>query len=106
MADPEAYGQEALGAFINDNWPFGVPYPELFCDKRALRRGPPWCSLHAKCVAIDGERALVSSANFTERGQDRNIETGVLLHDPVFASQLERQWLSLVEAGLVIQWKR
>ena len=61
--------------------------------------------MHAKCVAVDGERALVSSANFTERGQDRNIETGVLLHDPIFASQLERQWLSLVEEGLVIQWR-
>jgi len=42
-----------------------------------------------------GRRApFVSSANFTTRGQDRNIETGVLL---------EGQWLSLVSAGLVLR---
>ena len=74
-------------------------------DRRLLQPGPPYCSLHAKCVAVDGERAFVSSANFTSRGQERNIEAGVLLHDATFASQLERQWMSLVEAGLVLRWR-
>jgi phosphatidylserine/phosphatidylglycerophosphate/cardiolipin synthase-like enzyme len=100
--DPDAYGQAALKSFLTENWPFGAPFPNLYCDKRALKPGPPWCSLHAKCVAVDGKRAFVSSANFTTRGQDRNIEAGVLLHDETFARQLERQWLSLIEGGLVM----
>jgi phosphatidylserine/phosphatidylglycerophosphate/cardiolipin synthase-like enzyme len=100
----EAYGRAALGAFLEAAWPFGSPRPELYCDRRALRAGPPWYSLHAKCVAVDGRRALVSSANFTNRGQERNIETGVLIHDPTFAGHLERQWLGLIEAGLVFRY--
>lgn len=105
VADPEARGQAELERFLTDNWPFGAPFPRVYCDRRALRRGPPWCSLHAKCVVVDGERALISSANFTSRAQERNIETGVLIQDPSFSSYLERQWLSLVQDGLVLGLK-
>jgi phosphatidylserine/phosphatidylglycerophosphate/cardiolipin synthase-like enzyme len=38
-------------------------------DPRAGKPG----SLHAKCIAVDNEQVFVSSANFTEAGQDRNI---------------------------------
>lgn len=104
--DPNAAIQHQLQAFIDANWPFGPPYPELYCDRRALRPGPPWSSLHAKCVAVDGKRAFISSANFTSRGQERNIEAGALIHDATFAGQLERQWLGLLKAGLVVRWER
>lgn len=104
--DPNAAIQHQLQSFIDANWPFGPPYPELYCDRRALRPGPPWSSLHAKCVAVDGKRAFISSANFTSRGQERNIEAGALIHDATFAAQLERQWLGLVKAGLVVRWER
>jgi phosphatidylserine/phosphatidylglycerophosphate/cardiolipin synthase-like enzyme len=105
-AVPESAIQAQLQHFVDTSWPFGQPYPELYCDRRALHPGPPWSSLHAKCVAVDGERAFVSSANFTSRGQERNIEVGVVIHDPTFAVQLERQWLGLIEAGLVLRWTR
>lgn len=103
--DPRAYVQAILQAWVDANWKFGAPYPEVYCDRRGLEPGPPWSSLHAKCVAVDGERAFVSSANFTGRGQERNIEVGALLHDATFARQLERQWLGLIGAGLVAQWR-
>jgi phosphatidylserine/phosphatidylglycerophosphate/cardiolipin synthase-like enzyme len=90
-----------LGNFLRDNWPFGAPSPALYYDKRALVPGPPFCSLHAKCLVVDGARAFVSSANFTQRGQERNIEVGVLIEDPSFASYLAGQWLSLIDAGVV-----
>ena len=93
-----------LGGFFAANWPFGDPKPRLYFDKRALSSGPPWSSLHAKCVVVDGARAFVSSANFTQRGQERNIEVGVLIADPSFASYLAGQWLGLVEGGLVGEW--
>ncbi|MBZ5709395.1 DISARM system phospholipase D-like protein DrmC [Nannocystis pusilla] len=104
VAAPEAALQNQLQSFVDTNWRFGPPFPAIYCDRRALRPGPPWSSLHAKCVAVDGKRAFVSSANFTSRGQDRNIEAGVLLHDATFAAQLERQWLGLIKAGLVLRW--
>jgi len=93
-----------LGPFFTTNWPFGEPKPRLYYDKRALVPGPPWSSLHAKCVVVDGARAFVSSANFTQRGQERNIEVGVLIADASFASYLAGQWLGLVESGLVEEW--
>ena len=100
--DPQGdvWGRIQLARFLDESWPFGAPYPELHCDRRALAPAPPWCSLHAKCVSVDGAKAFLSSANFTERGQERNLEAGVLVHDAPFAEQLERQWLGLVSSGL------
>ena len=34
-------------------------------------------SLHAKVLIADGKRAIIGSANLTDRGMDRNIELGV-----------------------------
>lgn len=105
VSDPDAYVQSSLQAWVDTNWRFGRPYPEVYCDRRVLAPAPPWSSLHAKCVAVDGARAFVSSANFTGRAQERNIEVGVLLHDTTFAAQLERQWVGLIGAGLVVRWR-
>jgi phosphatidylserine/phosphatidylglycerophosphate/cardiolipin synthase-like enzyme len=60
-------------------------------------------SMHAKCVVIDHEYTLITSANFTDRGQTRNIEAGVAIEDRGFAASLERQWFNLVEAGVVVR---
>jgi len=89
------------GEFLAKNWPFGTPLPRVFYDKRAAIPGPPFVSMHAKCVVIDGQRAFVSSANFTERGQERNIEVGVLIDDSRFAYHLAAQFDGLVKSGLV-----
>ena len=89
--------------FLRTAWPFGDPTPRIYFDKRTLTTGPPWSSLHAKCVVVDGERAFLSSANFSVRAQEHNIEAGVLLHDPAFALHLARQWLGLIEADLVVE---
>lgn len=97
----EEHLEEHLGGFLADNWPFGDPRPRIYYDKRALIPGPPYCSLHAKCVVVDGARAFVSSANFTQRAQERNIEVGVLVDDAGFAGYLAGQWLGLIEAGMV-----
>ncbi len=39
-------------------------------------------SLHAKVLIADGERAIIGSANLTDRGMDRNIELGVGIRGP------------------------
>jgi len=104
VKDPEAALQEQLRRFVASNWSFGPPFPDVYCDRRAGKPGPPWSSLHAKCVAVDGQRSFLSSANFTGRAQDRNIEAGVLINDSTFTGQLERQWLGLIRAGLVVRW--
>jgi phosphatidylserine/phosphatidylglycerophosphate/cardiolipin synthase-like enzyme len=86
-------------AFREQNWP-GSRLPEIFHDPRALAQGSgPRSCLHAKCVVVDQETAFVTSANFTEAAQERNIEAGVLLRSHSLARALTGQFESLVTAG-------
>jgi phosphatidylserine/phosphatidylglycerophosphate/cardiolipin synthase-like enzyme len=102
-AAPGDPGTAAADLFLSQNWPFGDPKPDLYGDRRgsdvACRS-----SLHAKCVVADGERTLVTSANFTQRGQVRNVELGVLVDDPGFGRQVSDHWLALVAAGVFIRY--
>lgn len=82
--------------FIRRQWPFGPPFPEVYAEEESE---PTFSSLHAKCMVADGERVLVTSANFTDRGQRRNVEVGVLVSDPGLARILTQQWMSLASSG-------
>jgi phosphatidylserine/phosphatidylglycerophosphate/cardiolipin synthase-like enzyme len=97
----KAYAERAIDQLIADNWPFGPPFPTIYYDPRSAIAGPPWVSLHAKCIVVDDTFAFITSANFTERGQHRNIEAGVCIEDPDFAERLAAQWRALVARGLV-----
>lgn len=55
--------------------------------------------LHANAVIIDARYTLLTSANFTEAAQQRNIEAGVLLDDPRLATRLSQQFNQLLEMG-------
>jgi len=91
---------DGVSRFVAENWPFGDPVPETFFDPRTTAPGTH-SSMHAKCVVVDARIALVTSANFTSRGQTRNIEAGVLVDDPTFAKNLVAQWRALVDAGVL-----
>ncbi|QAT87945.1 Cardiolipin synthase C [Corallococcus coralloides] len=77
--------------FLREHWPFGPPFPERYGFAPA--KGV-FASLHAKCVVVDGRRVFVTSANFTDRGQTRNVEVGVLLDDAQLAAVLEAQFFT------------
>jgi phosphatidylserine/phosphatidylglycerophosphate/cardiolipin synthase-like enzyme len=102
LAEPAAYGSAAARAIMATAWPFGDPRPRVYYDARALSPWPKF-NMHAKCVVVDGESALVTSANFTLQAQEQNLECGVLIEAPTFAHHLARQWLGLIEAGLVLE---
>lgn len=53
-------------------------------------------ALHAKVLVADATVALLTSANFTDRGMADNIEVGILLRDPDTASRLDRHFRSLM----------
>lgn len=83
-------------------WP-GERFPEVFYDPRALEMdGDKRACLHAKCVIVDDQSFLVTSANFSEAAQIRNIEAGVLIDDARRAVALRRQFDSLVEYRTLI----
>ena len=100
-----AFAQRAIDDFLRENWPFGPPYPAVYYDPLTAIPGPPWVSMHAKCIVVDDEWAFVTSANFTARGQTRNLEVGVCIEDRAFAGQLATQWWSLVTRGLVVAYR-
>ena len=90
--------------FQTSQWPTGMPLPDLYCCEQLLQgqKGKPG-SLHAKCVVVDVGRLFVSSANFTEAAQQRNIEIGLLITSTVLAERIERFFGSLVESGYFIR---
>ena len=98
------YARTQIDALLRENWPFGPPYPGVYYDPRSAIAGPPWVSMHAKCVVIDERWAFITSANFTERGQTRNLEVGVCIEDKAFASQLATQWQALIAHDLVVRY--
>jgi len=97
---------EILREFVTDlrqKWP-GPTRPLLYYDPRSLslnaRERATW---HAKVVVIDDETAFVTSANFTEWAQQRNVEAGVLVKNAEFAKQLRQQFEALVQVKAVLE---
>jgi phosphatidylserine/phosphatidylglycerophosphate/cardiolipin synthase-like enzyme len=89
--------------FLDREWP-GGPTPRLFFDRRSLaQRASTRAVLHAKCVIIDDQRCLITSANFTEAAHIRNIEVGVLVNDGLFAKSVAMQFRALVDTGDLVE---
>ncbi|MBK8013902.1 MAG: phospholipase [Deltaproteobacteria bacterium] len=75
--------------FLASNWPFGAPHPRLLFDPRTVQPDAV-SSIHAKLVVVDRRFAFITSANFTDRGQTRNLECGVCFrHEPTATAMLE-----------------
>lgn len=81
-----------LKSHLAEEWPGPRP-PEVYYDRRSLTRGAG--CLHAKCVIIDEELAFVTSANFTEAAQVRNIEAGVIVRSVPVVRALRHQYMVL-----------
>ena len=88
--------------FRTEHWPTDRPLPEIYFDPRSLTMDAKRKAvLHAKCVVIDGRTAFVSSANFTEAAQERNIEVGVLVRSEIVAERIINFFAALISTGAV-----
>jgi phosphatidylserine/phosphatidylglycerophosphate/cardiolipin synthase-like enzyme len=88
--------------FRNQQWPHDRPYPQLFYDPRSVAiAAPKRASLHAKCIVVDNRAIFVSSANFTEAAQERNLEIGLLIHSASLAERLTRHFDTLLSEQLL-----
>jgi phosphatidylserine/phosphatidylglycerophosphate/cardiolipin synthase-like enzyme len=88
--------------FRNQQWPSERPMPEVFYDPRSVelrREHEKRSSMHAKCVVVDRRRVFITSANFTEAAQQRNIEVGILLDSAAVADKLAGFFERLTEEG-------
>jgi len=82
--------------FVCNEWP-GSRLPRMYYDPRSLKpAGRTHSSMHAKCVVIDGCEAFVTSANFTQAAQERNVELGLLVTSRSVARRIEEHFMSLI----------
>ena len=79
-------------------WPW-TPRPDLYVGP--ARPDQAGVHVHAKCIVVDDERALVTSANLSRGGHERNVEAGVLVNDRELAHSLRGQLQRLISQGLV-----
>lgn len=87
--------------FVKKHWPW-QEIPHLRYDPRALELAPAKrASLHAKVLLVDRSVAFVSSANFTEAGQERNIEVGLTVRHPSFAQRIGCYFDELYALGIL-----
>ena len=106
---PRPYGDarpsnEIVAAFTRTfrerHWPW-TRVPELFYDPRSLETGTERASLHAKCVVVDRGIALVTSANFTDAAQWKNIEAGVAIRHRPTVERLADYFGGLIQTGVL-----
>jgi len=93
--------QSFAADFRTKHWP-GQRVPDLWHDPRHFDvadsvRG----ILHAKTVIVDRKIAFITSANFTEAGQSRNIEAGVLIRQPRTATRLHDYFSGLIATNVL-----
>ncbi len=84
-------------------WP-GERLPAVYFDPRSIAEDKKKRSVqHAKCVVVDEAAVFLTSANFTEAAQERNIEAGVLLRRPDMAKRVRRHFLRLIEGNGLLE---
>jgi phosphatidylserine/phosphatidylglycerophosphate/cardiolipin synthase-like enzyme len=75
--------------FRQSQWPKERPLPGVYFDPRSLDvEADKRACLHAKSIVVDSRCVFVSSANFTEAAQERNVEVGVLVTSEPLAKHL------------------
>jgi len=85
--------------FRTRHWPW-QPFPEVYFDPRALDTDShARASLHAKVVVVDRAKLFLTSANFTEAAQQRNVEMGLLSHAAYLAEQVAAYFEGLRQSG-------
>lgn len=99
---PSELVRRFANSFRTKQWPANRPLPQLFYDPRSVDSSAgKRASLHAKCIVVDSRTIFVSSANFTEAAQQRNLEIGLLIHSTSLAEKLTRHFETLLAEGLL-----
>lgn len=90
--------------FLSELWS-AKREPEFWHDPRVFEEEDRKKSgvMHAKVVIIDATAALVTSANFTEAAQNRNIEAGVIVRHPLHVSRLRSFFEGLIDTRALRQ---
>jgi len=96
----EALAYKFADRFWMQDWP-GKRRPTIYYEPKSLTLDGPSSVLHAKAVIADGQVVFITSANLTEKAQNTNIETGILLRDRTLAASVAKHFQVLIEQGLL-----
>ena len=100
------YGEKAVIEFAREFWTSQWHWesrPKVFFDPRGvMEQARARANQHAKCVVVDNARVLITSANYTEWAQERNIELGVVIEDNMLAERVVHKFRSLIDAELLL----
>jgi len=106
MSRRSLYGERAVSEFAREFWRSQWQWksrPKVFFDPRGVREQPSArANQHAKCVVVDGQRVFITSANYTEWAQERNIELGVVVDDRVMAERVIAKFGALIDADFLL----
>jgi phosphatidylserine/phosphatidylglycerophosphate/cardiolipin synthase-like enzyme len=86
---------------ILNSWPNNIRLPYLYFWKGNRNLGTT--SLHSKLICIDQNQLLVTSANFTLNGLERNIETGLLIQNDRSIQIIWQQFRSLLNNREIVE---
>lgn len=64
-----------------------------------FKPGPLGGVQHSKVVVVDSSTAFITSANLSEAALEKNLEAGVIIRDPDFASTVRQRYASLLNEG-------
>ena len=83
--------------FLNRQW-IWEKKPEVYYFPASLHmKANDRASMHAKFLVADEERGFITSANFTNAAQKKNIEVGVELNHSLEPKALSRYFKDLIE---------
>lgn len=88
---------------ILKSWPDNLFKPSLYYWKG--NEINDWSSLHSKLIMIDQQKMLITSANFTFHGFQRNIETGLMVENQELAQIMWRQFRSLIKNNAMVKYQ-
>lgn len=88
--------------FIEQVWPLDATPPKIWYAPAMLQPDAQgrWASMHVKSVVVDQRYWWVGSANFTQRGHQRNLELGALVDDAATATQVVQCFRTWIGQGL------
>jgi phosphatidylserine/phosphatidylglycerophosphate/cardiolipin synthase-like enzyme len=79
-----------------------VPEARIFywpLEERQQNESGKYGSMHAKCLVVDGEAALLSSANLTDYALELNMELGLLIRGGTIPVRMASHFSQLMSMG-------
>ena len=88
---------------VIDNLWRGLKRPKIYTRQRGKK--DVYYKIHAKTITVDSDDLLVTSANLTWHGMNKNLEMGIRVKGPMMAKKVENLVQELIESGYLMEVK-